>query len=74
MAGVDAEAGVVMLAVVVASLVGVAAFCATRGRTSDKSRRYIKYPLARSHAAKRYFPNDGCSHSFGVSRSASSGV
>ena len=31
-------------------------------------------PLMMSHAAKRNFPNDGCTHSFGPSSSASSGV
>ena len=31
-------------------------------------------PLTMSHAAKRNFPKDECSHSFGLSSSASSGV
>ena len=44
------------------------------GRISVLRSWYISTPFTRSHSANKYFPNEGCSHPFGVTSRASSGV
>lgn len=44
------------------------------GRIEDTKSLYMSTPATISHVAKRYFPNDGCSHSFGANKRARSGV
>lgn len=44
------------------------------GRIEDIKSLYMSTPATISHVAKRYFPIDGCSHSFGANRRARSGV